>query len=129
MGPGYRLVQFQGLPVKQFLNTGVYGRRGWYNDRADFLHERYEDYFLSKRVIAGGKTLFLLPYPFAIGDDWYEAAAYAIVADLVQTEQWKQWQKFWRGLHIFKKHESFFMPLIKDLILSFFIDFSEMVGL
>jgi hypothetical protein len=89
-------------PIPQFLSKAVYGEKGGELDER--LALRWMDHGMSRRVChKTGDVTFVLPSPFAKGEEWYFQAFEAIKLDAHPANNWATWMEFWTEFDCFSR--------------------------
>jgi hypothetical protein len=111
MGPRYRrriwtldsIAKAHSFRLPQYLIRDIYGAAGGPAEIA--LAKRYLDYYSSRWVTEQGEV-YILPYPFNKGEDWYSEAFKCIKNDAKYFHgrdlwHWNAWMSFWMPFDVF----------------------------
>jgi len=91
--------------LPQYLTRDVYGAASGAAEVA--LAKRYIDYYSSQRQTEEG-PIYILPYPFNKGEDWYAEAIDCIKKDARDFHHrplwhWNAWMSFWMPFDVFSR--------------------------
>jgi hypothetical protein len=92
---------------------------------------RYSDY---EAEVTGSFLLHqprrhVLPNPFNLGEDWYGMAISAIISDVENFDSRRGWRRYWDKCQVFNNNRDTIELACYNVLLTYWAEWLEMMGL